>query len=83
MTKEEFKEYLDKGIRVFQVYGHPTLGGRTFAKYTGKSRNVKDDYLLFHTFTPYYCMNRAWIHLSYIRAIKICPCCEKSLMGRS
>lgn len=83
MTKEKFKEYLDKGVRVFQVWGHPTLGSGTFAIFTGKVRNVEDDCLYFHTFVPCYCMDSAWIHLSYIRAIEICPCCKKSLMGRS
>ena len=83
MTIEEFKKYLDEGVRVFQVWGHPTLGSRTFVKYTGSSKYVVDNYRFFHTFTPYYCMGTAWIHLSYIRAIKICPCCEKSLMGRN
>lgn len=83
MTKEEFKECLDKGVRVFQIWGHPSFGSGTFAKYTGNSRNVNDDCLYFHIFVPNYFMNTAWIHLSYIRAIKICPCCEKSLIGRS
>ena len=47
MTKEEFKEYLDKGIRVFQVYGHPTLGSGTYVKYTGSSKYVVDNYRFF------------------------------------
>ena len=83
MNREKFKEYLDKGVRIFQIWGHPTFGSGTFAKYTGNSRNVNDDCLYFHIFVPYRCMDSAWIPLSYIRAIKICPCCEKSLIGCS